>query len=102
MRQDPEEPFRTFAARVQGRAETCEFTTKFTGTCSGCSTAYHGEVYYTDEAVRDVLLNGIADVDIRCEALSVDGMQQKPVNEVIAFIENREQLEMQTHFLASL
>ena len=41
MRQDPEEPFRTFAARVQGKAETCEFKTNFDGSCSGCNTAYH-------------------------------------------------------------
>ena len=47
-------------------------------------------IYYTDDAVRDVLLNGISDVDIRREALSADGMQRRPVNEVIAFIENKE------------
>ena len=92
MRQDPDEPFRTFAARVQGKAETCEFKTTYRGNCSanGCDTEYSGHVYYTDEVVRDVLLNGIADVDIRREALSADGMQQKPVNDVIAFIETRE------------
>jgi hypothetical protein len=89
MRQDPDEPFRTFSARVQGKAETCEFKTNFNGTCSGCNLAFHGEVYYTDDMVRDVLLNGIADIDIRREALSADGMQ-KPINEVIAFIGNKE------------
>ena len=65
MKQDPEEPFRTFAARVQGKAETCEFKTKFNGSCTGCDTPYAGHVYYTDEMVRDVLLNSIADIDIR-------------------------------------
>jgi len=34
-------------------------------------------VYYTDEMGRDVLLNGIADVDIRREALNADSMQMK-------------------------
>jgi len=35
-------------------------------------------------------LNGIADNDIRIEALSADGMQERAVNEVIAFVESRE------------
>ena len=30
MRQDPDEPFLTFAARVQGKAETSEFQTTTT------------------------------------------------------------------------
>jgi len=51
MKQDSEEPFRTFSARVQGKAETCEFKTNFNGTCSGCNAAYNGQVYYTDEMV---------------------------------------------------
>jgi len=40
--------------------------------------------------VRDILLNGIADNDICIEALSADGMQERAVNEVIAFVESRE------------
>lgn len=40
--------------------------------------------------VRDVLLSGKADIDIRRAALSADGMQVKPITKVIAFIENKE------------
>ena len=90
MRQDSDEPFQTFATHAQGKAEACEFKTDFNGTCSNCSTTHAGQIYYTDEVVRDVLLNGIADVDIRREALSADGMQKKPINEVIVFIESKE------------
>jgi len=90
MRQDPEEPFRTFAAHVEGKAESCEFKTDYHDICSGCQAAFNGNVYHTDEIVRDVLLNGIADVDIRREALSAYSMQKKPINEVIAFIESKE------------
>lgn len=90
MRQDPDEPFRTFAARVQGKAETCEFKTNFDITCSQCDTALSGETYYTDEAIRDVLLNGIADLDIRREALSSDGIQTRSIADTIAFVETRE------------
>ena len=90
MRQDPDEPFRTFAARVQGKAETCEFKTIFNGSCTNCNTGYQGDVYYTDEVIRDVLLNGIADIDIRRDSLSSDNIQLKPVTEVIAYVENKE------------
>ena len=92
MTQDPDHPFRNFAATVQGKAETCEFTTEYSGTCTaaGCNERYHGKTYYTDERIRDVLLTGIADVDIRREALSVEGVQQQSINEIIAFVESRE------------
>ena len=90
MRQDSDEPFRTFASQVQGKAETCEFKTNFNKTCSNCNTRVSGEVYYTDEVIRDVLLNGIADMDIRREALSAEHIQTKPVTDVIAFIESKE------------
>ena len=60
MRQSPDEQFRTFAARVQGKAETCAFAT--TAKCE-CSKVV--EVNYTTESVRDVLLAGIADLDMR-------------------------------------
>ena len=90
MRQDPDEPFRTFSARVQGKAETCEFRTSFTGTCGNCSIAYTGSTYYTDEVIRDVLLNGIADNDIRREALSTDQILSKPLTDMITFVESRE------------
>ena len=90
MRQDLEEPFRTFAARVQGKAETCEYQTVYNARCSNCDTAVYGKTYYTDEVIRDVLLNRVADSDIRREALGAEGMQAKAVTEVIAFIESRE------------
>ena len=92
MQQDPDETFRAFAAKVQGKAETCEYRTKNTGTCSadGCNTPYEGYTYYTDDRIRDTLLQGIADIDIRREALSVKGIQEQPITEIIAFVETRE------------
>ncbi len=58
--QDHNETFRTFAARVRGKAETCNFTTK----CR-CSA----DVSYTEESKKDVILAGISDIDIRREVL---------------------------------
>ncbi len=89
-RQSPDEPFRTFAARVTGKAETCEFLTPYKGQCTHCNGDYAGLTYYTDETIRDVLLDGIADIDIRREAQSVEGMVSKPINDIIAFVETRE------------
>ena len=85
MRQSPDEQFRTFAARVQGKAETCAFTT--TVKCQCDKTV---QVDYTTESVRDVLLAGIADLDIRREALSNIKSQTMSINEVISFVESRE------------
>ena len=85
LRQAPDEPFRTFAAKVKGKAETCSFTT--TAKCS-CSNTVQAD--YTVESVRDVLLAGIADIDIRREALSTADMQKRSINDVIAFVESRE------------
>ena len=90
LRQDPDEPFRAYAARVQGKAETCEFKVSFNGSCAKCHAPFTGEVYYVDEVIRDVLLNGIADIDIRRDALATEDIHRKSVNELIAFIESRE------------
>ena len=85
MSQSADEQFRTFAARVRGKAETCAFTTNVLCRCGETMNAD-----YTDEAIRDVLLAGTYDMDIRREALSTIGIQEKPVNDVIAFVESRE------------
>jgi len=74
MVQGPDESFRTYTARVQGKAETCEFRTTYNGRCANCNTAFTGSTYYTDDMIKDVLLSGIADSDIRREALSDCGV----------------------------
>lgn len=81
LRQEREEPFRSFAARVRGKAETCEFITK-------CDCGQN--VDYTPNMSRDVLLNGIADPDIRREVLGITGITAKPVNDVISLVESKE------------
>ena len=81
LRQERGEPARSFAARARGKAETCAFTTK-------CSCG--GSADYTDHAIRDVILNGLYDCDIRREVLGVLDILQKPVNEVVALVENKE------------
>ena len=81
LHQERDEPFRAFTARVRGKAETCAFTTI-------CECGKN--VDYTDHVIRDVLLNGISDPDIRREVLGTTNILQTPVNDVIALVENKE------------
>ena len=81
LHQERDEPFRAFTARVRGKAETCAFTTI-------CECGKN--VDYTDHVIRDVLLNGTSDPDIRREVLGTTNILQTPVNDVIALVENKE------------
>ena len=85
MRQMNDESFRLFAARVRGKAETCAF--EISEECS-CGKQVHAN--YTEAAIRDVLLAGISDSDIRREALSTKGLQNQDVNNIVSFVEGRE------------
>ncbi len=85
LEQDEGESFRAFTARVKGKADTCGFSV--TATC-GCGATVVAD--YTAETMRDVLVAGIADIDIRHEALSCEGLADKPINDLIAFVERRE------------
>jgi hypothetical protein len=83
--QSPDEAFRTFAARVRGTAETCGF--RFQSKCK-CELDVVSD--YTDEMIRDVMMAGIADSDIRREALGAAELQDSSVNNGTAFVERRE------------
>jgi len=75
------EQFRSFAALVRGKAETCSFHTS-------CSCGRN--VDYTDNVIRDVLLCGMSDLDIRREMLGTEDILEISVNDVIALVENKE------------
>ncbi|KAL9972701.1 hypothetical protein ACROYT_G019061 [Oculina patagonica] len=81
LRQERDEPFHAFTTRVRGKAETCAFATK-------CECGKN--VDYTDHVIRDVLLSGIFDPDIRREILGNKDVLKTPVNDVIALVENKE------------
>ena len=81
LRQERDEPFRAFAAKVRGKAETCTYSTPCT-----CGLS----VDYTDAIIRDVILNGLYDDDIRREVLGTTKILEKPINEVIALVESKE------------
>ena len=85
LRQAPDESFRNFAAKVTGKAETCSFRTNVK-----CNCGAEISVDYTIETVKDVLLAGILDIDIRREALALPNIPKLSVNGVISFVEGRE------------
>ena len=78
LRQERDEAFRAFTARVRGKAETSAYN-------AVCECGKN--VDYTDHITRDVLLNGIYDPDIRREVLGTLDILTKPVNDVIALVE---------------
>ena len=87
MHQANDESFRAFAVKVRGKAETCGFS--LTATCP-CPCAKQFPIDYTREVIRDVLLAGIGNSDIKQEVLSADGVHEKSINELVAFVEKRE------------
>ena len=81
IHQERGESGRAFTAKVRGKAETCAFRASCT-----CGLA----VDYTDHVIRDVIINGLYDADIRREVLGIEKILEKPVNDVIALVEGKE------------
>ena len=85
MKQKRDEPYRSFSSRVRGKAETCAFLTT-----SLCSCGISTPVDYTDQIIRDVLIAGVYDADIRRDVLGIDGITDRAVNEGISLVEKKE------------
>ena len=85
LTQGADESIRTFAARVQGKAQTCGFVTK--GQCN-CGETF--EINYTAEVIKDVIMAGISDIEIQTSILEMEDLEQKPLNELIAAVERKE------------
>ena len=81
MRQDRDEPIRSFCARLRGQAGVCKFVIK----CTNCDA----NVNYTDNILCDVLTRGLADGEIQLD-LMADKKQDKTLEEVTQFVERKE------------
>ena len=80
MRQDRDEPARTFSARLKGQASVCQYNIN----CEcGC------QLSYSDQMVRDTLVVGLADDDIRLDVFG-QANQEMSLDETIRFIEAKE------------
>ena len=88
MRQDRDEPVRSYSARLKGQTRVCRFTARCQ--CSNCPN--HDacvEVDYSDIVVRDQVILGCADHDIKLDCLIEKGTNAS-LEEVMAFVESKE------------
>ena len=80
MRQDHDEPVRSFSARLIGQAGVCNFKV-------GCSCS--NQVDYSDTMIRDALIKGLADDEIRLDILG-ESKQDMSLEEVLKFAQAKE------------
>ena len=80
------EKFREFYANVKAAASTCNYTVKCPNEC--CNN--HPRVDYSTIVIKDVLIAGIADPEIRKEVLSWPELDEKNDRELVAFVEAKE------------
>ena len=83
MQQDSGEPIRSFYAKVKGRASTCSYVVH-------CKCTPPTKVDYTQLIVKDVLMNGLVDEDIKKEILGMDDLDNLEVEDMISRIESKE------------
>ena len=85
-KQDHGEPFREFYANVRSSACTCNFNIRCSHTC--CRDK--APIDYTSQVVKDVLISGIADAEIRKDVLGWSSLDEKSDKEIVAFVEEKE------------
>ena len=83
MTQDSGEPIRSFHAKVKGGAVTCAYTIS-------CKCDPPTEVDYTEYVIKDVILNGLVDEDIKKEVLGMDDLDELSVEKLVSRIEGKE------------
>ena len=81
MRQDRDEPVRAFAARLRGQAGVCNYWVD----CGTCGT----EVDYSNTMIRDVLIRGLNDEEIRLDILG-ESRQDMSLEDALQFVEAKE------------
>ena len=82
--QDHGESVRAFLAKLKGKSATCRYSNK-------CSLATCTQLNdFTDIVVKDVLVAGLVDEDIKKDVLGWSELDSKDVNETVAFIESKE------------
>ena len=84
LHKDHVEPFRTFSTRVRSKAETCNFTT-----VSQCECGKKNVTSYMEEVIKDVMLAGVGDDDIRKQVVNTDDILCRSSFDTISFIESK-------------
>ena len=85
-KQDHGESFREYYANVKAAASTCNYIIKCPHQCCTANPS----IDYTSKVVKDVLIAGIADNDIRKEVLGWTELDNKSDKELVTFFEEKE------------
>ena len=83
MRQDRDEPVRAFADRLRGQAGVCSFSIKCLSDTCGSS------VDYSDIMIRDALIRGLDDEEIRLDILG-ESRQDLSLEDTLSYVEAKE------------
>ena len=83
-KQDHGEAARSFYAKVKGKAATCSYSI----TCSGEGCTQVND--FTDVMVKDVVISGLVDEDVKKEVLGWSDLDNKTLDQTVAFIEAKE------------
>ena len=86
QKQDHGQTCREFYANVRSSAATCDYKVACPHEC--CQDK--PKIDYTPQVVKDVLIAGIADSDIRKDVLGWSELDSKADKEVVAFVEEKE------------
>ena len=84
LRQDRDETVRSYCARLRGQARICNFTKSKTCTCNE-----EIKIDYSDDIVRDSLIRGLEDEEIRVDVLG-QSKQDMSLDETLQLIEAKE------------
>ena len=77
LKQDHGQAFREFYANVKAQANTCAFSVKCGNQCCLAKNPPAPPVDYTSQVVKDILICGAADNDIRRDILELDKLDEK-------------------------
>ena len=83
-KQDHGENARTFYAKVKGKAATCSYSIECSsGTCTQVND-------FTDVMVKDVVIAGLVDEEVKKDVLGWSDLDNKSLGETVTFIEAKE------------
>ena len=85
-RQEAGESFREFYANVKAVASTCSFQISCPHACCSQKTP----IDYTHMVIKDILIAGVSDGEIRKELLGWSELDEKSDKEVVKFVEEKE------------
>ena len=82
--QEPGEPIHNYVARLRGKAHVCNFTTK--GSCGNDACIAD----FTDDMVKMIMINGLADEDVKKDILSTTDIDDKTLADTVSLIDSKE------------